>query len=413
MLDLPVNDVSLGLFHARMMTLMRSTFPQTAMDIILRPLLPNGFQSKYLAPSNENVGVYYGGDNTRKIMYLDGIVNTQQGTNLVLGYSSFFGLQVISGPNNWVRLRLPIYYNVMSEGHMQTPEYIDYVGYSAGAVVAQSLAWDQRRLQSVAKTKVFTFGGPRPGAHLVRDQSTRIPTVRYMTAADPIPLIPPRLQDAPLLVAALPIGVTLSWSNMVHTHGGIALWPDGTMVDAIGPPEAEINPGTSLADWYFAVEGDPANPHSMNWYVDALIAANERLRTPREKRIALAGGEDDDDTDRKDVNRARERTAKKIGYQQRSQNNVVANHPAIVLFKPTRLGRVWAVVFGDKIIAQGVREDTCRHICRAGNDFLRSLPKQGVVDPIALASQLEQFLIFASSPESEWRPTLKTNLDLT
>jgi len=411
MLDSVVNNVDLGLFHARMMTLMRSTFPQTAIDLILRPLLPNGFQSRYLAPTADNVGVYYGGDNNRKIMYLDGVVNSQQAFGLVGGYSKFLGLQILTTLNAWVRDRLPIYYGVMSGGHMQAPEYIDFVGYSAGGVVAQSLAWDQRRLQSVAKTKVITYGGPRVGAAAVRDQSTRIATARYMTAADPIPLIPPRLQDAPALVVALPVGVTLSWSNMVHTHGGVALYPDGTMTEAVVSPEAAINPGTSLSDWYFSVEGDPNNPHAMQSYVASLLAATNARRTPREKQVDLAGGEDDDETDRRQVNQARERTAKKIAQVQRQQNAVIVNHPAIVLFKPTRFGRVWCVVFGDKIVAQGVREDTCRHICRVGNDFLRSLPKQGLVDPIALAQQMEQFLVFASSPESEWRPTLRTNLE--
>jgi len=59
-----------------------------------------------------------------------------------------------------------------------------------------------------------------------------------------------------------------------------------------------------------------------------------------------------------------------------------------------------------------VREDTCRHICRAGNDFLRSLPRQGLVDPLSLLEQVEAFLLFATAQESEWVPKLRTNLDL-
>jgi len=78
-----------------------------------------------------------------------------------------------------------------------------------------------------------------------------------------------------------------------------------------------------------------------------------------------------------------------------------------------RQGKIWTVVFGDKIVCQGVREDTCRHLCRVGNDFLRSLPKQGLVDPISLAEQFQNFLLFATAAESEWIPKLKTNLDLS
>jgi len=205
----------------------------------------------------------------------------------------------------------------------------------------------------------------------------------------------------------------LSSSNMVHTQGGIVLYPNGTMDDAIVPPEASMTPGTSLASWYFSLDGGLQGPHAMASYVTALIAANERNSLPREQNVELAGGEDDDVDKRRDVNRARDRVAQKIALSQREQNGQIVNQPAIVLFKPVRQGRIWTVVFGDVIVCQGVREDTCRHLCRAGNDFLRSLPKQGLVDPIALMGQLEQFLAFATAPESEWIPKLQTNLDLS
>jgi len=413
MLDQPVNNVDLGLFHARMLTLLRSTFPQTAMDIILRDQMTNGFQSVYFPPTASTVGVYYGGDNTRKIMYLDGVTSLQHATSLIDGYSAALGLQVIRGPQTWIQANLGSYLGMMSGNHLQFPEYLDLVGYSAGGAIAQCMAYELRRLNNTQKKKIFTYGAPRPGGPFVRDALSQMPMVRYMTPADPIPLVPPRLQDAPQMAAFLPVPVMLSWSNMVHTRGGVEIDSDGVSWETTLPTEASGIPASSLASWYFAQDGDPNNPHAMQTYIANLVAASNRASTPRAKRIELAGGEDDDNTKRREVNQARERVAAKIGFQQRGQGNVIANHPKTVLFKPTRMGRVWAVVFGDKIVAQGVREDTCRHLCRVGNDFLRSLPKQGLVDPIALASQIEQFLVYASSPESDWAPTLKTNLDLT
>jgi len=410
--DQVVNNVEVGLFHARMLTLLRSTFPQTAMDIALRGELTNGFQSAYFPPTGNTVGVYYGGDNNRKVMYLDGVTTSGQASSLVGGYSSLGGVRVINSMNTWIDANMNTYLDMMSGGHLQTPEYLDLVGYSAGGAVAECIAYRLRQLGNLQRKKVFTYGAPRPGGANIRDGLQTVPVIRYMTPGDPIPLVPPRLQDAPQLAAFLPVSVMLSWSNMVHPHGGVQINSDGTSEERVEPSDASMTPGTSLAAWYFSLDGAANGPHAMSSYVTSLLAANDRLETPAEKRIELAGGEDDDEVKRRDVNRVRDRQVQKVAVSQRNQANTIVNQPAVVLFRPTRMGRIWAVAFGDKIVAQGVREDTCRHLCRVGNDFLRSLPKQGLVDPIGLAEQLNNFLLFATAPESEWQPKLRTNLEV-
>jgi len=412
MLDQVVGNVDLGLFHARMLTLMRSTFPQVAMDLILREQLRDGFQSRYYPPTGATVGVYYGGDNNRKVMYFDGVVTNTQAVNLISGYDKFFGLQVIRGPQVWISENLNTYLAMMEGGHLQTPTYLDLVGYSAGGAVAQCVAFELQRRRNTQRKKIFTYGGPRPGGPFVRDALSRTPVIRYLTPGDAIPLVPPRLQDAPMLVAMLPVNVMLSWSNMVHTHGGVEVAEDGTTSEVVVPSQASMNPGTSLASWYFSLDGGLTGPHAMSTYVAHLLAASQRRETPREKEVDAGGGEQQDDLKKKDVNRERDRVVQKIANSQRQQSNFIVNQPAVALFKPVRQGRLWVVSFGDKIVAQGVREDTCRHICRVGNDFLKSLPKQGIVDPIALAEQFNNFLVFATAPESEWIPKLKTNLDV-
>jgi hypothetical protein len=300
---------------------------------------------------------------------------------------------------------------MMAGNHLQTPEFVDLVGYSAGGAIAECMAFNMSNQQSILKRKVFTYGAPRPGAKAVRDTIALTPVIRYMTPADPIPLVPPRLQDAPAIVALVPIGVALSWSSMVHPHGGVVVTPSGVTDDAILPNEAAINAVGSLANWYFSVEGDPANPHAMSNYVAYLIRAAERRDRPVEKQIPQARQEVELIERRANINRERDRVVQKIATSQRLQNSIIVNEPAVVLFKPTRIGKIWCVVLGEKIVAQGVREDTCRHLCRAGNDFLRSLPKQGLVDPISLSEQITNFLAYATALESDWLPKLRTNLE--
>ena len=408
--DQVVNNVDVGLFHARMLTLLRSTFPQTSMDIILRQELTNGFQSVYFPPTANTLGVYYGGDNNRKIMYIDGVISNVQAGNLVAGYAPAFGLQVVTNMNRWIQDSKATYLGMMSGAHLQVPEYLDFVGYSAGGAVAECLAWELRRVGNTQKKKVFTYGAPRPGGPGIRDGLRTLPVIRYMTPADPIPLVPPRLQDAPAMVSILPITVSLSWSNMVHPDGGVVVDSAGDTGEAVLPPEASVDAIGSLASWFFSEEMDPTNQHAMPYYVTCLIAAAARATTPARKKLELGPIEEVAVERRREVNKERDRVAAQVAQAQREQNNQIVNQPAVVLFRPVRMGKIWAVVFGDKIVCQGVREDTCRHLCRAGNDFLRSLPKQGLVDPITLAEQMESFLAYATSNESDWIPKLRTNL---
>jgi len=410
--DQVVGNVELALFHAGMLQQMRALNPKANMDAILSRELTNGFQSAYYPPTSSQLGVYIGGDNTRKIMYIDGIVSNVQAAQLMSGYVFHAGLGTIPNLNLWIEANKNYYLGLMSAGHMSATEYFDFVGYSAGGAVATGLNYELQRLGDVRKRKVITFGAPRPGGPGVRDAMAMSAIARWMTPDDPIPLVPPRLQDAPQLAVVIPPLTFVSYSNMVHTQGGIEVDSAGNTSEATLPSAASVNAAASLADWLTSEDGDPTNPHAMSRYVAYLTAANAAAVTPRQKIQKLAPAEDKGEDKRKDVNRQRDRIVTALSKQQHEQNSVIVNHPATVLFYPLRQGRVWAVGFGNAIVCQGVREDTCRHLCRAGNDFLRSLPKQAVVDPISLAAQFESFLAFATSPDSEWQPKLRTNLTL-
>jgi len=410
--DQPVNDVALGLFHTSIMRQFESLNPKASMDAILSSVMEPPFQSWYYPHTPQSVAGYFAGNDQRKILYLDGVRTNAHGANLMDGYAGALGLQQLLGMNAWIARNMNLYLAMISPDHAQATEFLDLVGYSAGGAVAECMAFRLRQLNDNRKKKVITFGAPRPGGPQVRDALTRMPIARWMTPADPIPLLPPRLQDAPQLAAIVPVTLLVAWGNCVHPQGGMVVWDDGTVNAAVDPPESSVNPGSSLASWMLALETTGNNDHRIERYAANLLEASRRYALPREKAQELAGGEDADDVERRDVNRERDRVVRKIGQQQREQTGVIVNQPAFVLFKPTRMGRLWAVVLGDKVVCQGVREDTCRHLCRAGNDFLRSLPKQGLVDVISLRDQLEAFLLFATAPESEWIPKLRTNLDV-
>ncbi len=66
--------------------------------------------------------------------------------------------------------------------------------------------------------------------------------------------------------------------------------------------------------------------------------------------------------------------------------------------------------FGDQLFAFAGNKKRARHLARAGNDFLRSLPKQAVVDPQTLIDQFISFLNAAVQPNGPSRPPINTSL---
>lgn len=408
----PVGNVELALFHARCLMQLRSLNPQANIDAILKTELTNGFQSTYYPPTVNTVGMYFGGDNGRKICYLDGVVSIAQANNLMGGYLPLGGLQINPNDNLWIQANILTYKQQMAAGHLGLTEYVDYVGYSAGGAVATALMFEESLNQSIVKRKLFTFGAPRAGGSAVRDALATAPIRRYMNDDDPIPLIPPRIQDAPLIAALISPLIWNAYSNTVHTQGGVEITSTPSLSPKDLPSKASVDAIGSLANWFFSEENDPANPHAMATYVDRLQRFLAPLPPGPAPVAPEAPAEKPQTVKRKEVARAQDRVVTAIANQQHAQFNVNEVIPDAVLFLPVRQGRVWAVQFGEKFVAQGVNEKTCRHLCRAGNDFFRSLPKQGIVDITSILEQVEKYFAFATDPSTGFAPQIQTTLPL-
>jgi len=410
-LDEPVSNVPLAAFHARRLAGLFGLGAQSNLDAVLRPLLTNGFASSFFPATGNAPTVYVGGNGQRKIIYLGGIPGSAAALSFILSYNNAAGGGTARVFNSWVRNAANIVFGYLTNAHFQESEYLDFVGYSVGGAVATEMVRLLVNAQSVTKRKLFTFGAPR--SHNQDDRGTLGSTAiaRYMVDADPIPLIPPRLTDAPAIIAVTGPLEVLRWGQFVHTDGGISIDASGVTSAAVLPPIASINTSTSLASWYFAAENDPANPHSINQYVGRLSLAETAMSVPGDQDADQGGPEFVIQQNKREVNRERERRREQIVNAGHAQNAVEVVIPDVALFKAVRLDRIWVVYFGERIVCQAPIEKRARHIARAGNDFLRSLPKQALVDPIALAGQLTTFLAEASSPESAIKPTLRTNLD--
>lgn len=411
-LDEAANNVRLALFHVQALRQLRSLAPKFNIDGLLSPLLADGFNSAFSPNTPVNLAWYVGGNGSRKVLYIDGVQTDGQASSLIGGYSDQRGGSAFTVQNQWLIDQADRIIDAMTAGHWVEPEYLDFVGYSAGGAVAQIVMWRYVTRQSVTKRKLITFGSPRAQPRLQRDQLSSSPVARWFTDADPVPLIPPRMADVSTLVAIISPLQTIQYGNFVHTDGGISVAQNGVTTPAVLPPVAEVDPGSSLASWYFLVEGSGTNPHALSTYYAYLQAAVNALPRPDEQTVPVAEDENPQQERQRDVTRRQRQIADAINEAGRAQNNVGLEIPPETLMIPHRLGRVWVVSFNGDVICTAPIEKRARAIARAGNAFLRALPKQALVDPIALSQQLTNWLGMAQDPTFGFVPQINTKIEV-
>jgi len=407
-LDAQVTNPEMAWLYVRMLQQLRGSAPlQNITGMIQADLIAQN-HSFFYPGTTENLSFYYGGDNSRRILLIDGVRNSTQALRVIEGYSAALPFQIVVGNNRYIQEQAQIIVGMITEMEFLRREYIDLVGYSAGGAVALAIAQRLRTFEFHPRMKVSTFGSPRTGQPLLRSDMSRVAVARWMTDADPIPLVPLRLQDAPQIALLVPTNTLLNWSNYVHVQGGISISPTGETTPSTLPPLAAARPVSSVAAWYFGVESDPTNPHALNQYANRLEAATRLSATPAAVAVDDAPSEHSTTTTRREVNQQRERVERQIFTTASNQTDETIITPDPTLFKAYRSGRAWYVSFGDLTVITAGPEKRARHIARAGNDFLRSLQKQAVVDPEALLGQMNAFLVLAQDPASGFRPTINT-----
>jgi len=408
--DQPVNNIALGLFHAQALQMLRQPNPQANLDAKLSADMGGTVRGEFVPGDVLNLAYYVGGNSSRLIFYIDGIGNDLQAADIIAGYSdTSVLLRPSQGTTNTFFLRQADRILSKLNTFRTVPEFVDFVGYSAGGATALVLRSSVALAGSLAKMKIFTYGSPRSFGGAGRDAADRAAIVRYMTPDDPIPLVPLDVGDNPHLATFVPAPVLMAWATFAHTQGGMQINGDGTTEARALPVNAAAFPVSSVVSWLWSQENDSANAHAIARYVAYLSVGVTTRPAPAQQLGGLGGGEDFDVPARRQVNRERARVETAIQTQGRQQNIVEEVVPDAQLFKAVRIGRVWWVAFGDRLIVAAPIKKRARHLARAGNDFLRSLPKQAVVDPQGLSDQLTAFLQAAADPASGFVPTINSN----
>jgi len=409
-LDEVANHVGMGEFHARQLAQMRSMSPSATLGSVLGGLLSPGYVGFYIGPTPNRLGVYVGGNNYRVVAYIDGIQSSEQAQNFINGYDNSDGGLGTSPYNAWLRSQAADFLLFYQRSFPTPPEYLDFVGYSAGGALGTYMLHRFKQLGNPPKMKLVTFGAPRATNVSVRAFLGGSAMCRWMTDADPVPLIPPRATDVPALIAVQPVLTVLRWGNYVHTDGGIAVFSDGTTAPEVVPPTSSLNVSGSLAAWLLSEEGSPNNPHALTSYQAALNAAILRANNATQLQPPVGQGEPRQVDNKAEIKAAQREAAKIVNIQGHAQNSVPQLIPEPLLLKPVRVGLIWCVEFNGRIILQAPIEKRARAIARAGNTFLKSLQRQAIVDVATLEDELSEFLRLAQMPGTGFTPTIKTGL---
>lgn len=283
-------------------------------------------------------------------------------------------------------------------------------GFSMGGALAHLLLGYTGTRFWPAKAQAITFGAPRSGGTWQWTDVERARICRYFNDDDFIPLLPPRISY--WSSAGITIGdrAVRRFANYAHVKGGTMLGNTGSVIDAELPNVATVPDVVDLSSAFLGYENSLLAPHAITEYGRRLQLAIGRLPVAEIGTHSTAPRENVERHVTRDIRQAEQRSAAvifNIGERQSEAPQVI---PTVRLFKARRLGRVWWVYFGDQQIVAAPRRRRAQGLAAAGNDFLRRLQRQAVVDPAALGNQFAAYLELAADPTSGFSPTLNTSL---
>lgn len=286
-----------------------------------------------------------------------------------------------------------------------------FAGHSLGGAIAEVMIGDRITDGLRAVSQVCTFGAPKPGNSTLARLVDTVERARWMSSDDPVPILPPTVDDTPFVLLAYALWSVIRFGNFVHPSGGISINPQGQINQAVLPPDALLNVSGSLAGWLLAIDGSSSSGHHITSYMGRLslwLAAHPTPVAvpqggPREQPNATGNS--------RIVNAERVRVTNAIRESADSRPSEHVQIPDTRLVRVRREGALYLVVWNENVIATASRRRTAQGLARRLNDTLRSLQHQPLINLPELRAQLTAYLDAAASPSGGFSPVLATSLD--
>lgn len=162
------------------------------------------------------------------------------------------------------------------------------VGHSLGGTVAPMLARKVQREREAGSVACFTMGAPRFCTGLGAEALSTVPLLRLMNTGDIVPIVPPKLHDAPVLWATLLPSQALAFSQLVHLAGGATFGPLGQIEAAERPSGINLILNLQLGILWELFSSANIPNHFVANYLTALDKLAPTVQEPRLHNVPMA-----------------------------------------------------------------------------------------------------------------------------
>lgn len=283
-----------------------------------------------------------------------------------------------------------------------------FCGYSLGGAIANHAAslWARADFRNTPFS--WTIGSPRTLNTRDAEFVSQHQSVRWMIDDDTVPLIPPSFAQSPSTAMLYGIRFQQRLNNFVHVAGGETIFFTGAIRSEELPANAVWSTSGALGNYLFTQDGAFGLQHSVAEYRRRFVLWRQTNPQPSRRPPTPAPQEPANPTPRQEETTQARQVRILLHQQGERQNSIPIKLPSENVFVATRSEGIWIVAFGGAVFAVGPTKRRARALARLGNEFLRRLLVQAVVQPTVIEGQLAAFLTEAADPASLIKPTLQT-----
>lgn len=403
---MPMDNSLVLLPWCRLLLLLRGPAPQQALDNALRTIRPPFFGSMYRAATPTCPGFYYCQMSQASFLLLDGAVGLNQAILLTAGYVGTAHPAITNPSNFYLRDAATEVVTAIRAGNFPAPINLRIGGYSLGGAVAPFIPFEVNR-QGFGSDRgnIVTFGAPKT-AGFRNNQTLNVNDrcVRLMCDNDPVPIFPPGAIDFLAIIALVGPIHAARLSNFTHPGRGSVISNEGIITAATTPSMGNLDFGVNLANWLWATEEHQDNAHALTEYEKRLLLMEGR--NAHAFHIPQAPIQQQAELRRNELNAEERRVVDTIVRTGRNQGLEPVILPVEKIFRWVRVGRINCVAFGDRLVTITSTKKRALRMANSGNDFLRVMQRQAVVDPVSMTQQFINYFTFAVQGDIGFQPAL-------
>jgi len=224
------------------------------------------------------------------LLFLNGCPSFNAADLMMGGYLENRNVRTDFGFNRTIAAGAQLVVLAAADQMQPTPVRIGLAGHSYGGACAFAIATALQGTLFAGDIELITFGAPKATDRRGTAASAGIPSRRYMIPGDPIPLLPPTVEEGISGAIAL---LLLGWGNASEFIHPI----DGWLIDdaAVRPCSGQtvgVMPdtfGIQQLGWATGLLTRPVHEHSISSYETRLLAARSYQAPPSVETPTTAG----------------------------------------------------------------------------------------------------------------------------